>query len=200
MPSGLLNPETSEALITAPVVALYSPIVPLPSFVTHRFPPDTAMPSGPLNPETSEALTTAPVVALYSPIVPLPLVRDPQIRSRHGDASTGHSTLRRARRSPPPPWWRCIHQSCRWHRSRPTDSLPTRRCHPGHLNPETSEALTAAPVVALYSPIVPLLSFVTHRFPPDTAMPVRVIQPRDERGRGAHPVIATAPEFVQLVV
>jgi hypothetical protein len=29
MPCGKLNPETSEALIVAPVVALYSPIVPL---------------------------------------------------------------------------------------------------------------------------------------------------------------------------
>jgi hypothetical protein len=35
--------------------------------------------------------------------------------------------------------------------------------------PETSEELTVAPVVALYSAIVPALSVATHRFPPDTA-------------------------------
>ena len=70
MPVGSLNPETSEALTAAPVVALYSPIVPLPWFATHRFAPDTAMAVGRLNPETSAALTAAPVMALYSPIVP----------------------------------------------------------------------------------------------------------------------------------
>ena len=34
MPIGSANPETSEALIVAPVVALYSPIVPAPKFVS----------------------------------------------------------------------------------------------------------------------------------------------------------------------
>src|SRR5438045_8833976 len=70
MPTGLLNPETSEELTAAPVVALYSPIVPAPVLATKRFPPDTAINCGPLKPETSEALIVAPVVALYSPIVP----------------------------------------------------------------------------------------------------------------------------------
>ena len=43
------------------------------------------MPNGPFNPETSEAFTTAPDV-VYSPIVPLTVIRDKQVRSRHGNA------------------------------------------------------------------------------------------------------------------
>jgi hypothetical protein len=70
MPSGPFNPEMKELLIAAPVVALYSPIVSLPEFVTKRFPPDNAMPDGKLNPEEmKELLIVAPVVALYWPIV-----------------------------------------------------------------------------------------------------------------------------------
>ena len=114
----VLWPSVIEAVLTAgaPVVALYSPIVPLPPFATHRFPPDTAMPIGPFNPETSEAFTAAPVVALYSPIVSLPPFgpTDSLLTRR---CHTARSTPRRARRSPPPRWWRCIHQSCRCHRS-----------------------------------------------------------------------------------
>src|SRR4029077_18393146 len=71
MPIGPFNPvEMKELLIVAPVVALYSPIVLVPIFVTKRFPPDNAMPTGELNPvEMKELLIVAPVVALYSPIV-----------------------------------------------------------------------------------------------------------------------------------
>ena len=86
MPYGKLNPETSAALTAAPVVALYSPIVPLPLFMTHRSPPDKAMPLGLFNPATSEALTAAPVVALYSPIVPPPRFATHRFASRHSDA------------------------------------------------------------------------------------------------------------------
>ena len=68
MPQGSFNPETREAFTVAPDV-VYSPIVPLPKFVTNRFDPDTAMPIGQFNPETREAFTVAPDV-VYSPIVP----------------------------------------------------------------------------------------------------------------------------------
>ena len=71
MPIGPFNPEEmKELLIVAPVVALYSPIVLLPIFVTKRFPPDSAMAGGAVNPEEmKELLMVAPVEALYSPIV-----------------------------------------------------------------------------------------------------------------------------------
>ena len=75
MPPGEFKPDTSEAFTVAPVMALYSPIVPAPfwpkaKFVTNRFPPDNAMPTGTFNPEEmKELLIVAPVVALYSPIV-----------------------------------------------------------------------------------------------------------------------------------
>ena len=84
MSNGEFNPEISEAFTVAPEV-VYSPIVPLPSFATNRFDPDTAMPIGSFNPEISEAFTVAPEV-VYSPIVPLSSVHDKQIRSRHRDA------------------------------------------------------------------------------------------------------------------
>jgi hypothetical protein len=73
MPIGTFNPEIKAALTIAPEV-VYSPTVPLPdvapfTFVTNRFPPDTAIPSGPVSPETSAGFTVAPEV-VYSPIVP----------------------------------------------------------------------------------------------------------------------------------
>ena len=74
----------SEALTVAPEV-VYSPIVPLPRFVTKMSDPDTAMPMGPSSPEMSEALTVAPEV-VYSPIVPVPQVRDKDVRPGHRDA------------------------------------------------------------------------------------------------------------------
>ena len=58
----IINPETSEAFTVSPVMA-YSPtvpFVPLPSFTTNRFDPETAIASGESNPETSEGFTTAP--------------------------------------------------------------------------------------------------------------------------------------------
>ena len=74
MPAGLFNPEEmKELLIGAPVVALYSPTVLFPLFVTNRFPPENAMLNESFNPEEmKELLIGAPVVALYSPIVLLP--------------------------------------------------------------------------------------------------------------------------------
>ena len=57
----------SEAFTVAPEV-VYSPIVPVPLFVTNRFEPDAAIPYGLLNPATSEAFTVAPEVE-YSLIV-----------------------------------------------------------------------------------------------------------------------------------
>ena len=70
MPYGPFNPETSEELMVAPVMALYSPILPFVLLMTKRLPPYSAMPAGLLNPEMSEELIVAPVMALYSPIVP----------------------------------------------------------------------------------------------------------------------------------
>src|SRR5207253_4408836 len=58
-------------LIVAPVVALYSPTVPLKKFVTNTFPPENAMPYGPFV-EMKALLTVAPEV-VYSPTV-LPLM------------------------------------------------------------------------------------------------------------------------------
>ena len=71
MPTGSFNPEEmKELLMVAPVVALYSPIVSLPAFVTNRLPPENTVIRGSLNPEEmKELLIVAPVVALYSPIV-----------------------------------------------------------------------------------------------------------------------------------
>jgi len=79
------NPETSEALIAAPVVALYSPIVLPNSLASKRSFPERSMAMRLCNPETSEALIAAPVVASYSPIVPLVSVHDIEIISREGE-------------------------------------------------------------------------------------------------------------------
>ena len=85
MSAGPSSPETSAAFTTAPVVALYSPIVLLPRFTTNRSAPAAAMPNGKLNPETSAAFTTAPVVALYSPIVLLKAFVTKITSARGGD-------------------------------------------------------------------------------------------------------------------
>ena len=66
IPTGLVNPETREALTVAPDV-VYSPIVPLPSSATNRSDPNTARKRELANPEMREAFTVAPDV-LYSPI------------------------------------------------------------------------------------------------------------------------------------
>ena len=70
MLAGSDKPATSEAFTVAPVVASYSPIVPLSKLVTYKSAPDRAMPYGSLNPETSDMFTVAPVIALSSVIVP----------------------------------------------------------------------------------------------------------------------------------
>src|SRR5207253_1572748 len=73
-PVGLLTPVMKLALITAPVVALYLPmVVPVPwnpPLPTKRLLPEIARPAG-LNPVMKLALITAPVVASYSATLPL---------------------------------------------------------------------------------------------------------------------------------
>src|SRR5713101_596866 len=65
------GPVAKLALIGAPVVALYSPTVPLLKFATKRWSPDRKSPAGPSSPGMKLALITAPVLALYSPTMPL---------------------------------------------------------------------------------------------------------------------------------
>ena len=73
---------TKLALITAPVVALYSPTVPNcrvrdeQVVARHRA-------TGLLQPRMRLALIAAPVVALYSPTVPPPDVRHEEGVARH---------------------------------------------------------------------------------------------------------------------
>ena len=72
MPIGKFNPEIRAVLTVAPEV-VYSPMVLPASFVTNRFPPETAIANGAFNPEIKAVLTVAPEV-VYSPIVSLPCV------------------------------------------------------------------------------------------------------------------------------
>ena len=63
--------------MAAPVVASYSPMLPVPlmllsSFATKRLFPEMAMLEGNCKPETSALFMEAPVVALYSLIDPRP--------------------------------------------------------------------------------------------------------------------------------
>ena len=63
-PEGPFSPVINFALIAAPVVALYSPTVPLPSFTTKRVLPVTPSPVGAFNPVMKLALIAAPLAAL----------------------------------------------------------------------------------------------------------------------------------------
>ena len=74
------------ALIAAPVVALYSPTVVPPKFVTKRLLPDTASPEGPFSPVIKLALIAAPVVALYSPTVGARRARHEEVVARHRES------------------------------------------------------------------------------------------------------------------
>ena len=64
IPAGKFSPETSAEFSGAPVVALYSPIVPARKFVTNKFPPDNATSRGPFSPEISAGFIGAPVVGV----------------------------------------------------------------------------------------------------------------------------------------
>jgi hypothetical protein len=66
-PRGPFNPVIKLALIAAPVVALYSPTMPLPSFATNRRLPDKASPCGWFTPVMKLALITAPDEESYWP-------------------------------------------------------------------------------------------------------------------------------------
>src|SRR5271165_4111253 len=71
--AGSFSPVMKLALITAPVVALYSPTVPLAEFATRRLLPDNASPVGLLNGgATGMTLGTAPAVG-YPTTVPAPV-------------------------------------------------------------------------------------------------------------------------------
>src|SRR5580698_8366571 len=70
MGPGYCSPEISDALITAPVVASYSPTVFRPPVETNKLFPDTARKSATPNPVINDALTVTPPV-VYSPIVPV---------------------------------------------------------------------------------------------------------------------------------
>src|SRR5262249_18789699 len=59
------------------------------------------------------------------------------------------------------------------------------------VNPETSAALTVAPVEASYSPIVPPIPLATNRFPPDTAIPFGSPRPVTNCLLIAAPVVAS---------
>jgi hypothetical protein len=68
---GTISPVMKLALIAAPVLALYSPIVPVLAFPTNRSPkPSSASPTGPRPPPVDSpvmklALTAVPLLARY---------------------------------------------------------------------------------------------------------------------------------------
>jgi hypothetical protein len=70
MALGLFNPNTKEVL-TIPPAVVYSPIVPLPPFVTNIFDPDTARLHGSSNPDTKDGFTIVPSRS-YSPMELVP--------------------------------------------------------------------------------------------------------------------------------
>jgi hypothetical protein len=188
MAPGPASPETSAAFTVAPEV-VYSPIVPLPRFVTNRFPPDTARPNGPFNPEEIKALLTVAPEVVYSPIVPLskfvtnrfpPDTAIPTGRFNPEEIKALLTVAPEVVYSPI-----VLLKPFVTNRFPPDTARPT-----GPANPEIKALLTVAPEV-VYLPIVLLSKFVTNRFPPDNAIPGGRFNPEEIKA-----LLIVAPEVV----
>ena len=186
----MYNPEISEAFTVAPEV-VYSPIVPL-SFVTNRFPPDTAMPSGYAKPEISEAFTVAPEV-VYSPIVP-PCVRDKQIPSRHRDAI----------RVSQPRDQRGVHRRPRGGvfanradgKVRDKQIISRHRDGTREIQPRDQRGVHCRPRRGVFANRAGFSEGITdsdNRFPPDTAMPLGILNPEISAAFTVAPEVVYSP-------
>jgi hypothetical protein len=71
----LPSPVIRFAFMAAPVVALYSPTVPVKKLVTKRVSPDSANPLAPAIPVRRLGLIAVPVTASYSPTLSAPELR-----------------------------------------------------------------------------------------------------------------------------
>ena len=180
MPTGALNPETSEAFTTAPTWCIRQ---------SCRVPPirDKQVRSGHgkarriTQPRDQRGVHDCPRRGVFANRAGQ-LVRDKQVRSGHGNAN-GPAQPRDQRGV-----HRCSRRGVFANRAAIAVEFVTNRFDPdtamphGPLNPETREAFTLPPTWYIRQSCSPYLEFATNRFDPDTAMPYAFVQPRDQRG------------------